>query len=176
MLRTVVFIATAAAIYSLGYGLHTFTAAPRSTQPSTLREIVKWLWAYGLNNNNGDGGCGWQLPIFGRLTAQVDWLDLRVGGHPACSLYSSSEPGEPSQWLWSWWQHHKHCHGYYYYYYYYYWLHMTSDVILLIGKHNCVLCWNVMCRTDNGNSSVCSLQTVSFVLSTALAIIVMLTI
>ena len=26
------------------------------------------------NNNNGDGGCG--------LTVQVDWLGLRVGGHP----------------------------------------------------------------------------------------------
>ena len=37
---TVVFIATAAVIYSLG--------------------TVKWLSAYGLsNNNNGDGGCGW---------------------------------------------------------------------------------------------------------------------
>jgi len=29
--------------------------------------------AYELsNNNNGDGGCGWQLPIFGGL----DWLGL----------------------------------------------------------------------------------------------------
>jgi len=35
---TAVFIATAAAIYSLGHGLRTFTAVPRSTQPSTLRE------------------------------------------------------------------------------------------------------------------------------------------
>jgi len=36
------------------------------------------------NNNNGDG----------RLTAKVDWLGLRVGGHPALSLHSSSETGE----------------------------------------------------------------------------------
>jgi len=36
-----------------------------------------------------DGTCG--------LTAQVDWLDLRVGGHPALSLHSSDEPGELSQ-------------------------------------------------------------------------------
>jgi len=36
-----VFIATAAAIYSLGQGLCTFTAVPRSTQSSTLRGMVK---------------------------------------------------------------------------------------------------------------------------------------
>jgi len=33
----------------------------------------------------------------GGLTAQVDWLGLRVGGHPALSLHSSDEPGELSQ-------------------------------------------------------------------------------
>jgi len=38
-----------------------------------------------------------QLPIFGGLPAQVDWLGLRVGGHPALSLHSSDEPGELSQ-------------------------------------------------------------------------------
>jgi len=53
------FITTATAIYSLRYGLHTFTAVPRSIQPSTLREMVKWVSAYGLSNyNNGNGGCG----------------------------------------------------------------------------------------------------------------------
>ena len=56
---TVVFIATAAAIYSLEHGLCTFTAVLRSTQPSTPRGTVKRVSAYGLsNNNNGDGGCG----------------------------------------------------------------------------------------------------------------------
>ena len=34
----------------------------------------------------------------GGLTAQVDWLGLRVGGHLALSLHSSYEPGELSQW------------------------------------------------------------------------------
>jgi len=29
-----------------------------------------------------------------RLTAQVSWLGLRVGGHPALSLHSSNELGE----------------------------------------------------------------------------------
>ena len=36
-------------------------------------------------------------PIFGGLTAQVDWLGLRVGGHRALSRHSSNEPGELSQ-------------------------------------------------------------------------------
>ena len=34
----------------------------------------------------------------GGLTAQVDWLGLRVGGHLALSLHSSYELGELSQW------------------------------------------------------------------------------
>ena len=56
------FIARAAAIYSLGYGLRTFTAVLKSTHPSTVRGTVKWISAYGLsNNNNGDGGCGWMM-------------------------------------------------------------------------------------------------------------------
>jgi len=44
--RAVVFITTAAAIYSLGHGLQTFTAVPLSTQPSALRETVKWVSAF----------------------------------------------------------------------------------------------------------------------------------
>ena len=36
---------------------------------------------------------------FGGLTAQIGWFGLRVGGHPALSLYSSNEPGELWQWL-----------------------------------------------------------------------------
>jgi len=39
--QAVVFITTATAIYSLGHGLHTLTAVPRLTQPSTLRGTVK---------------------------------------------------------------------------------------------------------------------------------------
>jgi len=34
----------------------------------------------------------------GELTAQVEWLGPRVGGHLAFSLHSSYEPGELSQW------------------------------------------------------------------------------
>ena len=36
-----------------------------------------------------DTGCQ-----FSADSAQVDWLDLRVGGHPALSRHSSDEPGE----------------------------------------------------------------------------------
>jgi len=39
--RGLVFITTTTAIYSLGHGLCTLTAVPRSTQPSTFRETVK---------------------------------------------------------------------------------------------------------------------------------------
>ena len=42
------FNATAAAIYSLGHGLRTFTAVLRSTQPYTVRGMVKRVSAYGL--------------------------------------------------------------------------------------------------------------------------------
>ena len=49
--RAVVFITTTTAIYSLGHGLCTSTAVPRSTQPSTLRGMVKWVSAFGLSNN-----------------------------------------------------------------------------------------------------------------------------
>jgi len=37
----VLYIATAAAIHSLGHGLRTFIAVPRSTRPSTLRGTVR---------------------------------------------------------------------------------------------------------------------------------------
>ena len=78
------FIATAAVIYSLEHGLQ---CAPllQSTQPSTLRGIIT-LAMVDVDDS-----------IFGGLTAQVDWLGLRVGGHPALSLHSSDEPGELSQ-------------------------------------------------------------------------------
>jgi len=35
--------------------------------------------------------------IISGLTAQVGWLGLWVGSHPALSLHSSNEPGELSQ-------------------------------------------------------------------------------
>jgi len=48
--RAVVFIATAAAIYSIGHGLRTVTVVPRSTQLSTLcRTKVKLSVSWGLS-------------------------------------------------------------------------------------------------------------------------------
>jgi len=46
---------------SLGCGLHTLTAVPRLTQPSTLRGTVKRVSAVGgwAILINGDGGRGW---------------------------------------------------------------------------------------------------------------------
>jgi len=117
------FITTVTAIYSLGHGLCTLTAVPRSTQPSTLLGTVKWVSAYELSNNNKWRWC--LRMVAANLSAdlaQIGWFGLGVGGHPALSLHSSNEPGELSQWL---------CHDdstinivvviiiiiYYYYYY-----------------------------------------------------------
>jgi len=41
-------------ICSLGHGLYTITAVPRSTEPSTLCGTVKWISAFGQNNNNNN--------------------------------------------------------------------------------------------------------------------------
>jgi len=43
---------------------------------------------------DADGRCR-----FRRLTVQLDWLGLRVGGQTALSLHSSNELGEFSLWL-----------------------------------------------------------------------------
>jgi len=48
-LRPVVFIMTVTSTYSLGQGLCTLTAVPRSTQPSTLCGRVKWVSVYELS-------------------------------------------------------------------------------------------------------------------------------
>ena len=101
-LVAVVFIATTAAIYSLGHGLCTFTTVPRSTQPSTLRGMAKWVSAYGLSNNNNV-----EVDVGGSCQFSVDSQPESIGlvwgfhGHPVLSLHSSNEPGELSQWLWS---------------------------------------------------------------------------
>jgi len=39
----------------------------------------------------------WTVAVsFRRTHDPIDWLGLRVGGHPALSLHSSNEPGELS--------------------------------------------------------------------------------
>ena len=99
----VVFITTVTAIYSLGHGLCTLTAVPRSTQPSTLRVTVKWLSAYELSNNNKWRWCLRMAAANLSADSQPKSVGLvwglAPGGHPALSLHSSNEPGELSQWL-----------------------------------------------------------------------------
>jgi len=64
--RAVVFITTATAIYSPRHGLCTLPAVPRSTQPSTLHAMVKWVSAFMLSNNNK-----WRWWI--RMVAVIYW-------------------------------------------------------------------------------------------------------
>jgi len=97
-------ITTATAIYSLGHGLHTLTAVPRSTQPSTLRGTVKCASALGLGNNkmamvDVDGSCHFFLADSQSKSVGLFW---ELAATSALSLHSSNEPGELSQWL---------CHG-----------------------------------------------------------------
>ena len=67
--------------WNLGNRLRTFTAVPRSTQPSTLRGTVKRVSAYVLsNNNNGDGGCGCYSCF--RRTHSPSWLAWCEGWQP----------------------------------------------------------------------------------------------
>ena len=111
-----VFITTPAAIYSLGNGLHTFTAVSRSRQPSVLSG--KMRSAFGLSNNNkwqrwcGDGssvpvdsqpkltGLVWGSAAIWRWVCihQVNWVNARNGSE----LWRQTAPQTLS--------------GYYYYY------------------------------------------------------------
>jgi len=50
---------------------------------------------------NGDGGYGLLVAYIGGRAAQAGWLGPKVGGHLAPLLYSSREPSELSQWLFS---------------------------------------------------------------------------
>ena len=96
--RKVVFVTSATGICSLGHGLRTLTAMPRSTRPSIFHGTGKWVSAFGLSNNNK---WRWWMRIIaaftGGLIVQVGWLVMRVGGHPTLSPHSSNEPGEHSQ-------------------------------------------------------------------------------
>ena len=86
-------------IYSLGHGLCTLTAVrvPRSTQPSTLRGMVKWVSAFELSNNNKWRWWVWLLAAYRRTHSpgRLVWSESRrpLGAVP----HSSYEPGELSQ-------------------------------------------------------------------------------
>ena len=104
--QAVVFITTATVIYSLGYRLHTFTAVPRSTQPSTL--VVKWISASGVSHSN-KWRCWMQTTatFTGRLGVQARSFRLKVGsGHSMLSLHSSNRVN--CRITLPYWQQHKH--------------------------------------------------------------------
>ena len=108
------FITTATAIYSLEHGLHTLTAVRWSTQPSTLRGMVKWVSALGLINNklamvDMDDNCHFFL---GDLHSKLVGLVCELAATSALSLHSSNQLGKLSQWL---------CHDY-----------STINIILII--------------------------------------------
>jgi len=104
-------------IYSLAHGLHTLTAVPRSTQPSTRHGMVKWVSAFGLSSNNKWSWWVWLLAAC-RWTHSLGRLAWAEGQRTLGAVpYSSYEPVELLQWLWLRWQHHKHYHPYYYYYF-----------------------------------------------------------
>ena len=75
------FIVKTTTIYSLGHGLHSLTAVPRSTQPSTLRGMVKWVSAFKLSTNKWRWWV-WILAAYRRTHSPglVVWPGLRVGG------------------------------------------------------------------------------------------------
>jgi len=96
----------------------TLTAVPRSTQPSTLRGMVKWVSAFGLSNNNKWRWWVWFLAAYtGGLTARVVWPGLRVGGRLApCHIHHMNRVNSRSGFELRW-QHRIYCRWYYYYYY-----------------------------------------------------------
>ena len=92
------FLVKTTVIYSLGHGLHTLTAVSRSTQPSTLRGMVKGASAFGLSNFYGDGGH--VILAAYRRTHSPGRLAWSEGRRPLGAIpYSSYELGELSQWL-----------------------------------------------------------------------------
>jgi len=127
------FIVNITTIYSLGHGLHTLTAVPRSTQPSTFRGMVKWVSAFGLSNNNKWRWWVWFLAAY-RRTHSPGRLAQSESRRPLGAVpYSSHEPDELRSGFELWWQHHKHCRYYYYYYYYMVCVDDDSDNLTDIG-------------------------------------------
>ena len=116
-LQAAMLITTATAIYSLWHGLHTLTAVPRLTQPSTCRGTVKWPSTFGLSNNNK-----WRWRTC--MVAAYQWTH-RTG----LAWFEGWQPPDTQSALFKWtrwtmamaspwWKHRKHCLRYYYHYYY----------------------------------------------------------
>jgi len=67
----------ATAMYSLGNGLRTLTAVLRSTQPSTLHGMVKWVSAFGLSNTNKWRWWVWMLAAYWQIhsPSRLAWFE-----------------------------------------------------------------------------------------------------
>jgi len=73
------FITTANAMYTLGHGLRTLPAVPRSTQPSTLRGTVKWVSFFWQSNNNKWERWMWMAAAIYRQThspSRLAWSEV----------------------------------------------------------------------------------------------------
>jgi len=128
--RTVVFISMAIVTRSLEHGLCTLTAV------SAFGRVIII---------NGDGGCGWQQSN-GGLAAQISWLGLRVGGHLALSVHSSSELVEVWQWL-QWCRRcHKDCHKYYHCYCWHFYIFSVNEPSLLAVMQSFSWMWDQLCH------------------------------
>ena len=71
----------------------------RSTQPSTLCGMVKWVSAFELSNNDGNGGCSF-IAAYRRACGSSASAWSRGRQPSGAVLHSSREPGELSRWLW----------------------------------------------------------------------------
>jgi len=69
-------------LYSLGHGLRTLPAVPRSTQPSTLCGMVQWVSAFGLSNNNKWRWCMWMVAAIYQRTHSPSRLAWSEGWRP----------------------------------------------------------------------------------------------
>ena len=69
-------------LYSLGHGLRTLPAVPRSTHPSTLRGTVKWVSVFGLSNNNKWRWWMWMVAAIYRRTHSPSQLAWSEGWRP----------------------------------------------------------------------------------------------
>jgi len=78
-----VFIVKPTTIYSLWHRLRTLTAVPRSTQPSALCGMVKWVLAFGLSNNNKWRWWVWLLAAYRRTHSpgRLAWSEGRRPFH-----------------------------------------------------------------------------------------------
>ena len=80
-LGSCMFVVNITTVYSLGHGLCILTAVPRSTQPSTLRGMVKWVSAFELSNNK------WQWWVWTGWTLAVALLRWQHHKHCHCYYY-----------------------------------------------------------------------------------------